>query len=113
MVNKHHDLGERIQALTLLTVGWTPAAVSDYTKISQSQIKKIRQKAIDRGFRPEVSTIILLDHVRDAPRSGRPRKTTLGKDEKVKEVFEGDRYPDHDLAPLQDELIPGLNQTNT
>ena len=112
MVNKHHDIGERVQALTLLTIGWPPAAVADYTKISLSQVNKIRQKAKERGFQPEISRVILIDYVRDAPRSGRPRKTAPAKEKNVPKLPE--REPpliqDSTLMPPEEYLQNAIEQ---
>ena len=79
MVHKHHDLGERVQALTLLTYGLPASLVAKHTTLSVSEINRIRTRAKNRGFNPMVSPIILLEYVVDAPRSGRPRKATAEK----------------------------------
>ena len=79
MVHKHHDLGERVQALTLLTYGLPASLVAKHTTLSVSEINRIRTRAKNRGFNPMVSPIILLEYVIDAPRSGRPRKATAEK----------------------------------
>jgi hypothetical protein len=42
------------------------------TGISKSQLYRIRDKAISRGWDPIVSPIVEVHHVDDSPRSGRP-----------------------------------------
>ena len=92
MVNVHHDLGERIQALTLLTAGWHIDRIVEYTTLLRSQIYAIAQKAKERGFQPEVDHIILAEYCEDSPKSGRPKKTTLEKEEAVRKAIVKDRY---------------------
>ena len=60
MVNIHHDLGERIQALALVEAGVPVDHVAKITTFSVSQINRIRKKAHERGFDPKVSPIIRL-----------------------------------------------------
>ena len=92
MVNKHYDLGERIQGLTLLIAGWKAADLAKIVTLSESRIYRIQRNANERGFRPENSLIILAEYVKDKPRSGRPIKATPEIEEEIQESITRDRY---------------------
>ena len=92
MVNKHHDLAERVQVLNMIVLGYSVDFIVGYLSFSRFQIFKIRRKAIERRFDPIKSRIIQLDWVRDAPRSGRPTKMTVGLQEQVVQAVTRDRY---------------------
>jgi transposase len=68
----YHDVGSRIQALTLIEFGIHHSVVTALTNVSKSRIYSLRQQARDRGYDPTVSKKLLLIYVADAPRSGRP-----------------------------------------
>ena len=74
--NINHDVGTRLQALALVEHGVQPKDVEKKTGISVSQISRLRKKARERGFQPEQSSVLRLELVIDAPRSGRPPKLT-------------------------------------
>ena len=74
MGNRNIDNGTKIQALTLLIIGMKPAEVSKLLGISISQLYRLQQKAKDRGYDPRGDPKLLLSHVEDGERSGRPRK---------------------------------------
>ena len=78
-----HDLGTRIQALTLLEAATGVPWITQLTGISKSAIYRLRSTAIARGYDPTISSKLLLAYVEDAPRSGRPKKAT----EEVKELI--------------------------
>ena len=92
MVETHHDLGERIQALTLLTAGWHVDKIVEYTTLSRPQIYKIAQKARERGFQPDVNHIILAEYCEDAPRYGRPTVATPEQQTIIEQTVTKDRY---------------------
>jgi transposase len=71
-----HDLGTRIQALTLLEAATGVPRITQLTGISKSAIYRLRSTAILRGYDPTQSTKLLLAYVEDVPRSGRPKKAT-------------------------------------
>jgi hypothetical protein len=57
--------------------------ISSDTGYHRRTIFKIQQKARSRGFDPSKDSRILLAYVEDAPRSGRPKKTTPEVEEEV------------------------------
>lgn len=73
------DDGTKIQALTLSYAGVPVIEISKITGISRSQIYKLRTKAEERGYNAIVNPILRLEHVVDAPRSGRPKEMTEEK----------------------------------
>jgi transposase len=80
-----HDLGTRVQALTLLEARCPIANITQITGISKASIYRLRKIAVQRGYEPEKDKRILLSYIEDAPRSGRPTKQT---DEVKKQVVE-------------------------
>lgn len=71
-----HQTAARVQALTLLLVGYRPEDIQKLTGIPPSTQKDIKKRAFQRGYRPEEDPIIKDEYVIDAPRSGRPKSTT-------------------------------------
>ena len=53
---------------------------------SERTVKRLQQKARDRGFDPSVSQIVQISYVEDNTRSGRPRKADEAKLEEVKAI---------------------------
>ncbi|RFU23743.1 hypothetical protein B7463_g12597, partial [Scytalidium lignicola] len=74
----HNDLGARVQALTLLERKVPLPEITEVTGVSKAQLYRYRKIAFQRGYNPNVSKIIKLEYVEDAPKSGRPRKVTEG-----------------------------------
>ena len=80
----NHDLGIRIQLLTLaeylvLQGENTSKAVEkakDYTGFSKPSIYRLRKQARQRGFDPTILPHLKLHYVEDADRLGRPTKIT-------------------------------------
>jgi transposase len=68
-----HSIGARIQAVSFLELNIPHFEITAKTGISKSQIYKLRDKAISRGWDPKVSGIVEVEHVEDTPRSGRPK----------------------------------------
>ncbi len=77
-----HSLASRIQALALAEYGVPVHKVSEITTISVRHIYRLRKTARGRGFDPAVSSVLKEEYVKDAPRSGRPKKVKAGKDVK-------------------------------
>lgn len=77
MPNKFHDNGTKIQAITLLSVGFNPKVVSSMLNISVPQLYRLREKAKSRGWSGQPNSPLLVEYVVDAPRSGRPRTRNL------------------------------------
>jgi transposase len=76
MVALSYDVGTRIQALTLLEAATGIRQITEITGFSKSSIYRIKAVAKQRGYNPQVSKVLLLKYVEDAPRSGRPIKAT-------------------------------------
>ena len=83
---KNYSVADRVQALTLAEEGKRYAEISSITGMSSSQITRLRRKARERGFDPSVSKQITVDHVQDAPRSGRPEVIDEEKEKKMLEI---------------------------
>src|SRR5271167_386355 len=64
---KRHDVGTRLQALTLLEYGATVPYIVAVTGVSVSAIYRIRRTAVARGYDPSISKQILLKYIEDAP----------------------------------------------
>ena len=68
-----HSIGARIQAVTFLDLGIPHLEITKRTGISKVQIYKIRDKAISRGWDPQISEVVEVFHIEDRARSGRPK----------------------------------------
>ncbi|KAF2184751.1 hypothetical protein K469DRAFT_521315, partial [Zopfia rhizophila CBS 207.26] len=62
----------RAQAITLYTEGVPNSRIRKATGLGRSIIKDIVKEAKARGYNPEVSKTVIIAHVIDKPRSGRP-----------------------------------------
>jgi transposase len=69
-----YSIAQRVQCLTLLTVGFTAAAIEEKLGIPVRTVRKIRKRAEDRGFNPSKDARILEHHVQDGQRTGRPKE---------------------------------------
>jgi hypothetical protein len=70
-----YEISTRAQIVTLKAIGQTTAEVIAVTGLAERTIQSIYSRAVERGFDPAVRPIIILDHyVKDAPRSGRPKR---------------------------------------
>ena len=97
------DDGVKIQALSYLSVGLKAPQVSLILKISESQLYRLRKKAIERDWEGIQTSPILLSYVQDAPRSGRPTKQTPEVLSTVDEYIDGhgaDGAPHQSLEEL-------------
>ncbi len=72
----YHDMATRAQVLTLkLIVQLDNHQIEAITGIKARTVHDIVDRALKRGVDPQASPLIILDeHVRDAPKSGRPKK---------------------------------------
>jgi hypothetical protein len=68
-----HSIRARIQAITLLELGIPHWDIKAKTGVSKSQLYKLRNKAINRGWDPKKSSIVEVYHVEDTPHSRRPK----------------------------------------
>jgi hypothetical protein len=82
-----HDIGTRLQALTLLEIKVPIATITEITGISKSSITLLRRNAIARGYDPTKSKRLVLAYVEDASRSGRPTKVAEEVEKKVVTVI--------------------------
>jgi len=69
-----YSLAQRVQALTLLSEGFSIKQVESKLRIPARTVRNIRQKAHDRGYRPEEDPRILEHHVEDGLHPGRPKE---------------------------------------
>ena len=73
--------------------GATIREIEQLTGVQRRQIQRLYQRAIERGFDPEIRPLnIQLEHVQDAPRSGRPTKRTEEAIEAIKTKIQLNRY---------------------
>jgi hypothetical protein len=66
-----HSIGAQIQAITLLELGIPHWDIKAKTGVSKSQLYKLQNKAINRGWDSKKSGIVEVYHVEDTPRSRR------------------------------------------
>ena len=88
MPNREIDDGIKIQALSYLSTGLKAPQVSSLCKISVSQLYRLKNKAIERGWEGSQESPILLAYVQDAPRPGRPTTCIPWKLKVVDEYIE-------------------------
>lgn len=50
-------------------------------------IGRIEKRAKERGYTPKMNPIIIIVYIKDAPRSGRPKKVIAEVEEKVIEAI--------------------------
>jgi Transposase/Homeodomain-like domain len=81
-----YDIGTRIQALTLLQEQKPVWQIAQICRMDETTVRRIRKRAIERGWDEENKALILMDHVTDAPRSGRPPLSQEICDEVIKVV---------------------------
>lgn len=74
MPKKAHSNGTRVIALYLLDNGTPHTQVTAKTGISRLALYALREKAIARGWRSK--ELIEVEHVEDAPRTGRPKASS-------------------------------------
>ena len=72
-----HDDGLRLQALALVEYGIAPKLVQGITDIHKSTISRLRKKARERGYNPEISKKLFLSYVTDGQYTGRPSSITV------------------------------------
>ena len=83
------DLVTKAQIVTLKSLGYSNFFIQDLCNVTKRGIGKIYSRALSRGYIP--SSPVRLDHVKDSPRCGRPRKQETCKDEVIRKVKK-DRY---------------------
>lgn len=73
---KRYSYEERVQALTLHTLGYSKEQIFDWIKVPGRQVNRIAKKARDRGFRPQEDFRILRHFIEDGQCPGRPKEIT-------------------------------------
>jgi hypothetical protein len=86
-----YGIAQKIQALTLISSGFTTKHASKVTGIPERTILRVKQTAIQRGFEPERDQRILEAYVTDAPRSGRPKTISGAVKQKLLANVRADR----------------------
>jgi Transposase len=74
---KPHSIGCRQHAVTLFAMKEPIHRITALTGCAETTIRKLRRKAIDRRYDPEVSVICEPWMIEDAPRSGRLRTSQV------------------------------------
>jgi hypothetical protein len=105
-----HCNGARIQAVTMLVLGLPTETIHAFTHISISQINRLFKKAKRRGFDPEVSKIVMVEHVQDEERPGRPKCSQVVRDLIIKTVTKNSttRQWSCDRITYEVSLTPGI-----
>jgi transposase len=86
-----YSIAQKIQALTLISSGFTTKHAAKVTGMSERTVLRVRQTAFQRGFEPEKNPRILEAYVTDAPRSGRPKAITEAAEQKLLANVRADR----------------------
>jgi transposase len=88
-----HQIATRAQAVAYKAAGLPDQQIHILTGLSARTVRSMYQKAISRGFDPQIRPCKVLDeHVKDAPRSGRPTKQTQEAKEEVLQKVRAYRY---------------------
>lgn len=80
-----YSFAQRVQALTLVTEGFSGRDIWKKTGVKPSAVTNIKKRAYDRGYRPEQDSRILDHYVKDGARSGRPRKNKVAAGQQSRE----------------------------
>lgn len=89
--NRTIDLGTRMQALALAESDIARNIVAAITQMSEKTVRRLQQQARNRGYDPQVSRVLLLSYVEDAPRSGRPATVTEEIQQQILDKVRKDR----------------------
>ena len=101
-------LAQRLQALTLVEHGVSAKRVEEITEVSTRSISHIKKKARSRGYDPEISRVLKMEYVEDAPRSGQPSKVTPALEEAILTDVRKDRNGREDCpnTVVQEDKAP-------
>ena len=86
-----YSIPQRVQCLTLIAEGFSGRFIETKTGIKPSAQTHLKNKAFQRGFRPDSDPQILLHHVEDGARSGRPKQITLTTEQNLIQSVKADR----------------------
>ncbi|KAI0402189.1 hypothetical protein F4802DRAFT_378146 [Xylaria palmicola] len=89
-MSQEFDLGVRLQALTLHSIGYTRAKIIEETGYSAGGLCGLLAKARKRGYKPGGGPI-LREYVETEPRKGRPPKLTPDRTSKIVAVLTSDK----------------------
>ena len=78
-----HPIGVRVQAVTLIALGFDIQHIEDITSMSSWTIKRWFKIAKERGFNPEIDKQVLTEYVEDAPQSGCPKEITQSTEQSI------------------------------
>jgi transposase len=92
---------QRLQALALAEKSIAAKVVQAITEVSVRSISDLKKKARSRGYDPQISRVLKLEYVEDAPRSGRPLKITPAIETVILDNVQADR---HDRKKTADTL---------
>ncbi|KAJ8128344.1 hypothetical protein O1611_g5290 [Lasiodiplodia mahajangana] len=105
---KEFDLGQRIQALTLHSEGYSRKAITERTGYTPSGLSYLITTAKKRGYKPGEG-LILLQYVENEPGRGRKPVLTDASKRRIIEILTADEAS-HKLS-LQ-KLADKFNETN-
>ena len=112
--NRKVSITQRAQAMALAEFGVPISIATQISGLSKHAIYSMRKRLRARGYNPEVSTVFEDRFFKDAPPSGRPKKTDLTKRaaqaEKAGEQVnaDGGSLPSEPASPTPDDL-PALD----
>ncbi len=86
-----YSLSQRVQALTLFVIGYSPGQIQQITRVSPRTTQRLLEKARSRGFYPEQDLQILDHYIEDGYRSGRPQEISQQAEEALIHSVEVDR----------------------
>ena len=78
-----YPIGVRVQAVTLMALGFDIQHIEDITSMSSWTIKRWFKIAKERGFNPEIDKQVLTEYVEDAPQSGCPKEITQSTEQSI------------------------------
>jgi hypothetical protein len=76
-VRKEHSIGARIKAITMLNDKVPLSRIIKVIGISRNRIYTLVATARERGWQQDTNMVIKVEHVQNAPRSGRPSISPL------------------------------------
>jgi transposase len=87
----YYDVAQRAAAIVLKVNGYSDAQITEQTGIPGRTVLNLLDKAISRGYNPDISKTVFLKYVEDAEKSGRPPIDQEIKDKVIKKISL-DRY---------------------
>ncbi|KAF2279115.1 uncharacterized protein EI97DRAFT_372182, partial [Westerdykella ornata] len=86
----YYDLATRAQVIALRSFGTSIKQVEEITGVKERTQRKIITRAKEHGYQP--NSVVLDDHVKDAPKAGAPRKRSASFEEALLQKVQRDRY---------------------